>query len=451
MTDRLNTQEGRFAELRDLIQADAVDQAVSLFLNLHLGDQVEVFGFLEEEHRATLLHRMDVQDIARLFNTQDDDETLEAAEGLSTERLADVLDVMEPDEAADLLGDLHPEQAAQALQAMEESEDVLPLLHYPDETAGGRMTTDFVAIPQDQTSQEAIQALRDRSPEQEVRYYLFIVDEANRLVGVTGLRELVIALPGTTMSAIMNPEVLKVDAWMDQEEVARIMIQYDLSSLPVIDERGRLVGVITHDDVLDVLQEEATEDIYRLANVTDAELEPDSPVGEQLRGRLPWLFLNTLTALFAAWVISHFEDLIAQIAALAVFQTVVAGLGGNAASQSVAMFVRALAIGEIPSHQRFNVLMRQMWVGLLQGLAIGITVGLGVYLWRGNLVLGIVLGLALVGNLLLAGVVGTLIPVGLKAFGLDPAMAGTVLVTAITDSLGFLIFLSLASLFVNLL
>jgi magnesium transporter len=220
----------------------------------------------------------------------------------------------------------------------------------------------------------------------------------------------------------------------------------------VVNRRHELIGVITHDDILDVIQEEATEDIYMLASVTDAELEPDSPIIEQLKGRLPWLILNMLTALFAAWVISNFEDIIALVAVLAVFQSVVAGLGGNAASQSVAMFVRSIALGKVPTGKTASLLLRQMLVGLMQGMTIGIVVGIGVTIWKGNPYLGLVLGLALVGNLILAGIVGTLAPLGLKAIGQDPAMASTVLVTAVTDSLGFFIFLSLAKFFLpNLL
>jgi magnesium transporter len=247
----------------------------------------------------------------------------------------------------------------------------------------------------------------------------------------------------------MDEGVIFVDTWLDQEEVARVMVQYDLSALPVVDEEKRLVGVVTHDDILDVLQEEATEDIYRLASVSDFELEPSSPIIEQLKGRLPWLFLNALTALFASWVISNFEAIIAQVAVLAVFQSVVAGQGGNAASQSVAMFVRALALGNISREKTLPLLFRQMIVGLFQGVAIGLVVGIGVTIWKGNPYLGFVLGLSLVGNLILAGIVGTLAPLGLKAIGQDPALASSVVVTAVTDSLGFFIFLSLAKIFFN--
>jgi magnesium transporter len=253
------------------------------------------------------------------------------------------------------------------------------------------------------------------------------------------------------MDKIMDPEVIHVEAEIDQEDVARTMARYDLAAIPVVDENDRLLGVITHDDIVDVLEIEATEDIYRLARVANSDLQPDSPIAAQLQGRLPWLLLSTFAALFAAWVISRFESLIAQVALLAAFQSVVAGLGGNAVSQNMAMVVRSVALRKITTRQMWRVLMRQIFVGILQGLTIGIIVGIGVYLWVGNPFLALVLGLALLGNMIVAGIVGTIIPLGLHALGQDPALASSVLVTAATDSMGFLIFLSLAAYFLPFL
>jgi magnesium transporter len=452
MVDRQTTMEDVYAEIKAYLDQGQFKLAIQLFLDLHPNDQVEVFDFFSAEEKTEVLKRIDILATAQLFSLQEDQDTLEAAESISIDRLADILDEMAPDEAADLLLDLPPDQAAEALDQMEDAAEIIPLLEYPDETAGGRMTTEFIAISEDITANEAIDLLRKISPDSNVPYYIFVTDSRQKLTGVTGLRELVVSAPTTPVKSFMDEEVISVDAWMDQEEVSQVMAQYDLTALPVINRHGELIGIITHDDILDVIQEEATEDIYRLASVTDAELEPDSPVKEQLRGRLPWLFLNMATALFAAWVISNFEEIIAMVAVLAVFQSVVAGLGGNAASQSVAMFVRSIALGKVPSGRNLRLLLIQMLVGLAQGLIIGLIVGIGVTLWKGNAYLGLVLGLALVGNLVLAAIVGTLTPLGLKAIGMDPAMASTVLVTAVTDSLGFFLFLSLANSFLpNLL
>jgi magnesium transporter len=204
--------------------------------------------------------------------------------------------------------------------------------------------------------------------------------------------------------------------------------------------------MITHDDLVDVIEAEATEDIYRLANVADADLTIDSPMGLTLRRRLPWLYLSAATALFASWVISIFESIIAQVAILAVFQSVVAGLGGNTATQSLAIIVRAIALGEMETQRAWRTILKEGLTGLIQGLFVGAVVGFGVYLWKGNLALGVILGLALVGNMLVAGAFGALVPLALKALKQDPALASSVLVTTVTDSVGFALFLGMAAL-----
>jgi magnesium transporter len=229
------------------------------------------------------------------------------------------------------------------------------------------------------------------------------------------------------------------------------MKHYDLSALPVLNKQGHLVGVISHDDILDVLADETTEDIYRLASVSDAALEPESRLFLQLKGRLPWLLLNTITALIGSWVISNFGDLFVKVAVLAFFQSVVAAQGGNAASQNVAMIVRSLALGKVEPKKILPILLRQITVGIFLGVVIGLIVGVGVGFWQSNPYLGLVLGLALLGNMLVASIVGTLAPLILEFSGQDPALASSVLVTAITDIIGFLIFLSLASLFLPLI
>jgi len=425
-----------------------LEDALAILLELHPADRADVFNLLTYAEKSALFPLLDVPTTADLLEELEDEEVLEAIESLSPERLADVLDEMEPDEAADLLGDLTPEQASAALAEMEDAEEVIPLLGYPDQTAGGLMTTSFVALRRYTTTEQAIQFLRQVRPEIEIPNYLYVVDREKRLIGVVGFRELVISDPTVTMDSIMDPDVRYISVGTDQEEVARLMSRYDLAAVPVVDNQQRLVGVITHDDILEVVEEEATEDIYRLANVIDTDLDPQSPISEQLKGRLPWIYLNMVTALFASWVITNFEGLIAQVAILAAFQSIVAGLGGNTASQNVAMIVRALALGKIDPKRIWIVTIRQVLVGMLQGIAVGIVIGFGIALWQNNLYLGVILALAMVGNMVVAGIIGTLVPFGLRAIGLDPALASSVLVTAVTDSAGFFIFLSLASWFV---
>jgi magnesium transporter len=449
MTDQNDPIDFATDLIRRALEGQPDEETLAGLADLHPADLAEVFEQLDEDEQDQLIQLLDVPTTADLLEELDDDETLEAIEDLTPGRLADLLDEMEPDEAADILGDLPRAQAEVVLGQMEDADEVRPLLGYPDETAGGLMTTSFVALRRQTTAEQAIQFIREVSPTSDIPYYLYVVDRLQKLTGVIGFRELVIASPDTTMQEIMDPDVITVAVGVDQEEVARLMSRYSLAAIPVVDANERLVGVITHDDILEVIEEEATEDIYRLANVSDTELEPNSPLVEQVRGRLPWLFLNMLTALFASWVVSNFESLIGEIAILAAFQSVVAGLGGNSGSQNIVMVVRALALGRMDNKKIWEVLGRQVLVGLIQGLMVGSVVAVVITLLRGDFHLGLILLLAMTANMVVAAVVGTLVPLFLAKIGKDPAVASTILLTAATDSFGFFIFLTLASIFVR--
>jgi magnesium transporter len=434
-------------EIRTALEHGQILDAIAALIRLHPADRADAFSDLGDADQAALLPRMDISTMADLLEELEDDEAADVAEVLSTEVLADVLDEMEPDEAADVLGDLAPEVAAQALAEMEDASDVSPLLGYPDQTAGGLMTTSYIAFRPHTTAAQAIEFLRTISPDEETPYYINVVDKERRLVGIVSLIDLVVADPSKSVDTIMDPHVISVTVGTDQEEAARLMVRYDLAALPVVDDNGVLFGVITYDDLMDVLEEEATEDIYRLANVPHTDLSIDSPISLSVRRRLPWLFISALTAFIASWVISQFEPIIAQVAILAVFLSVVAGLGGNTATQSLAIIVRAIALGEISLSTSWRTILKEAFTGIIQGVAVGAIAGLGVFLWKGNLILGLILGLALTGNMLLAGITGTLVPLVLKALKLDPALASSVLVTSVTDSVGFALFLTLATIF----
>jgi magnesium transporter len=424
---------------------------LEIIRSLHPADQAKVFNELNQEKQEELLQKLEISEIADIFDELDDKQTLLAARNLPLPFLADIIDDMDPDEAADLLGDLPGQEVRKTISLLEEPEEILPLLRYPDETAGGRMTTDFLVLGPEDTAEAAIQYLRSTGWETDIPYYLFVVNQEKELLGLMGLRELVCADPDQEIKEIMSSHVVSVQAMEDQEEAAGVMKHYDLSALPVLNDKKQLVGVISHDDILDVLADETTEDIYRLASVSDSALEPESKLFLQLKGRLPWLLLNTITALIGSWVISNFGDLFVKVAVLAFFQSVVAAQGGNTASQNVAMIVRSLALGKVEPKNVWPILFRQITVGLLLGSVIGVIVGVGVGFWQSNPYLGLVLGLALLGNMLVASIVGTLAPLILEFAGQDPALASSVLVTAITDIIGFLIFLSLASLFLPMI
>jgi magnesium transporter len=446
--------ETALEQVRAALEDGRVDQAIAALKTLHPAVRADALADLPVADQAEVLDELSPPEAADILEDLEDAEAAELARRLPAETLADLLDEMEPDEAADVLGDLSPELRSSALAQMtaEQAEDVIPLLAHPDDTAGGRMTTEFQALRRQMTAQQAIEFLRTHQPDEESNYYLYVVDREQRLIGILGLRELVVADPVATIDSIMSQDVISVPATLDQEEAARVIQRYELPALPVVDAAGRLIGVISHDDLVDVIEEEATEDIYRLANVgAGGDLQVWSPLRQAVGRRLPWLYLNLLTAFLAAWVISRFEGTIARLAVLAVFQSVVAGMGGNAATQTLAIIVRGIALGEIEFRHAWRALVREAAIGLLHGVAVGVAVAIGAWLWRGIPALGLVIGLAMTGNLVAAGMAGTLVPLALKALKLDPALASAVLVTTVTDCVGFGLFLGLATLFLEYL
>jgi len=408
-------------------------------------DQADVFGELPPTEQDQLLPRLDLEDSADILEELEEEEAAEIATRLETEDLARILDEMEPDEAADLLGDIAPEQAAAVLAAMEEPEEIRPLLIHADESAGGLMTSARVVLHKEMTAEGAIAYLRATAPESDDVYYLFVVDQDVRLVGVVSLRQLVVVPPWTRVEEIMDSQIIHVQADADQEEAARLMARYDLLALPVLDHTGHLLGLITHDDLVEVLEEEATEDIYRLGGVLE-EHPPDVPIPAALRTRLPWLVLNLGTALASAAVLSLFEGTIASVAVLAAFFPIVAGVSGSAGTQTLTVTVRGLALGELDPHNGLRALLREMLIGLANGVAVGGLIALIALAWKGTPMLGVVVGLATLLNMIGAGIAGALIPVIMQVLRFDPALASPILVTTITDTCGYFIYLGLATL-----
>jgi magnesium transporter len=436
--------------IRSALEAGRVEEAIAALAALHPADRADAFTELDQDDRKEVMPRLEVEDAAELLEQLEDEQAAEAAAILPADRLADVLDEMEPDDAADVLGDLSPEQAASVIAQMDEEqkEDVVPLLAYEDDTAGGLMTSDVPHLRRQMTCQQAIDHLRQLHPDSETPYYLYVVDRNSQLIGIVGLRDLIVAEPNRTVDEVMNRDVISVRDGTDQEEVARRFTRYGLLAMPVVDDQGRLIGLIHSDDIVQVLEEEATEDLYRLNSVSsDGDLQVFSPIRHSVQRRLPWLLINLGTAFLAASVVSLFEGTIARLAVLAVFQSIVAGQGGNAGTQTLAMMVRGLAVGEVEFKDARRALLREAGIGVLHGLIVGACVAVGAYLWKGIPMLGVVIGLAMVGNMIAAGIAGTLVPLALKFFKLDPALASAVVVTAVTDCVGFGLFLGLATLF----
>jgi len=450
MTDPDDLLFEKLESIQTELANERLSGAVRILLQLHPVDRAEIFNLLDEEERGLLISALDIPATADLLEELDDEGTLEAVESLTTDRLADILDEMEPDEAADLLGDLPPEQVSEVLAQMEDADEVVPLLGYPDETAGGLMTTWYIALRRHTTAGQAIDFLRQVSPETEVPYYLYVVDRNKRLTGVVGLRSLVVAPADTRVESIMDPEVISVPAGTDQEEVVRIFSRYDLATLPVVDEQNRLVGVITADDIVEVMEEEATEDFLRLGAIETGPLV-DKPYWSQriydlVRSRFVWLLVLFIAETFTGTVLRHYEAELQAVVALSFFIPLLIGTGGNAGSQTVATVIRALALREVRTKDILRVWWREVRVGILLGVLIGVSGYLRSLLWGVDWQMAFTVGITLAVICTWATTVASLVPILANKVRIDPTIISGPLMTTLIDGTGLMIYFSLAAL-----
>ena len=412
-----------FSELQDKDR----EAAFSLLAERNGRLAMEAIAELGPEAGAALLATRPAEEIARLAQEIPSDDAAALIDNLPEELSSAVLDLMRP----------------------RESGVVENLLEYDEQTAGRIMNPHVFALNEDLTVGEAITELQTNR-DVEMVFYLYVVDERRHLVGVTSLRRLLLVSPETPLKRIMTADVISVRVDMDQEEVARQVASYNLLAIPVVDSENKLVGVITVDDVIDVIKDEATEDIYRLAGVSGDE-RVFTPARESLRKRLPWLGVNLATAFMAAGVVGLFEGTIERITALAVFMPIVAGMGGNAATQTLTVIVRGIALGELTWANSRKALWKEAAVGIGNGVALGLVAALVAWATRGDPVLGLLLCAAMIINMFVASTAGTLIPLGLRAAGVDPALASSVFITTMTDVFGFASFLGLATIFMRYL
>lgn len=354
----------------------------------------------------------------------------------------------DPDDAVTFIDSLPDERREQVMALLdpERQAAVREIINYPDGTVGRLMTTDFMALPPDTTAQGAIDKIRERG-ELESFFYLYVVDDDGKLVGVVPIRNLVIAPPARKLSDMMIADPIKADVFMDQEEAARIVAKYELLALPIVDEGGRLEGIITVDDVIDIIKEESTEDMYKMVGLAEED-RVFTPVSRSVKMRLPWTILNLVTATLAASIVGMFEGTLHEIIALVTFMPVVAGVGGNGATQTATVIIRAIALGELEFSSVWKAIVKQVSVNICIAIAAGAMIALAAGLWKSNPYLGLVLGGAMLLNLgLMAGFAGAVIPLLLKAMKLDPALGSGIIVTGLTDAFGFLSFLGLATIF----
>ena len=440
--------------VRRLLRVGATPNLLNLLQKQHPADLAQIFSELPDKERFAVFNVL-VERNGKL--------AMEALSELGPEGGAELLALRPAEEIARLAQEIPSDDAAALIDHLPEDlstavlELIRPkpgggvseLLEYEEKTAGRLMNPNVFALAEQLTAAEAITALQT-ARDVEMVFYLYIVDERRHLVGVISLRRLLLVSPDTPLKRIMTTDVYSARVDTDQEEVARQVASYNLLAIPVVDAENKLTGLITVDDVIDIIKDEATEDVYRLAGVSRDD-GPLTPPIDSLRRRLPWLLINLLTAFVASYVVSLFQGTVQQVILLAVFMPLVAGMGGNAGTQTLAVIVRGLALGELTWANARQALVKEGLVGIGNGVVLGLVGAILVALFTGNWVLGAILGGAMIINMFVAAVAGTLIPLGLRAANVDPALASSVFITTLTDVFGLLSFLGLATLFLRFL
>ncbi len=419
-----------------------LQREVAEFHETELADLIEA---LNQDQRLALVRLLGKEfDLAALTEV-DEAIRLEIVDALPNEDLAVAVQELDSDDAVYILEDMDAEDQEEILSRLPHEERIIlqRALKYPDESAGRRMQTEFVAVPTFWTVGQTIDYLRDEKELPERFSQVYVVDPVFKLSGAVDLDQILRTKRSVKIEDIKHETRHAIPVDMDQEEAAAIMQQYDLLSAAVVDENERMVGVLTIDDVIDVIQEEAEEDILRLGGVGDEELSDN--VFETAKSRWPWLFVNTGTALIASTVIGFFDATISQMVALAVLMPIVASMGGNAGTQTMTVTVRALATKDLDIYNAARVIRREALIGLSNGLIFALVVGLVASLWFADHNIGIVIGVALIVNLMAAAMAGILIPLVLQKAGADPALASSVFVTMVTDVVGFFSFLGFAT------
>ena len=436
--------------IRTHLDNDEVLDALAVFNDMRGADQAAVISVLDPEMQRLLFSQLDYETAGEILNHLDSDQAVELVTNADPITLSLWLDRADATVAAHILRAMPAERGMEILEGMTESDVVAPLLEHADDTAGGIMTPEFVALKEQTTAAEALSWLRKSGPEPRTMNWIFVTNLWNRLRGVVALSDVVLAKPDAKLRDLADPDVIYVLAGTDQEECARIMERYDISNLPVVDRETRLLGTIRLEDVVEVVEEEATEDMYYMVGLSEPERLVAS-VRASVQNRLPWLTLNLATVGLAAGVISLFESTIAQLAVAAAFLPVIAGQGGVGGTQTLTIMIRGLALGEIEFGAIKKALIKEALLGLINGAILGLVAGVLALMWKGSLVIGLALGVAMVGSMMVAGLSGVAIPMGLKLLRVDPALASVVFVTTITDVFGFLCFLGLVALLLPLL
>jgi magnesium transporter len=444
----------KITQVMNLIKARRWKEVGALFSTLLPADKSDLYESLDQEQQQAFLPVADAGDVADIIEQIEDQEAAELAESLTPEMLVQVLAEMAPDEAANLLGDIDADLRRQILTQLPAGDRIRALLRYPDDTAGGMMTSDFYLFPEKLTARELLQTLKSQPSHEEEIPYIYAVDEHGRLTGVIRLADLLRAHPQEPLRTIAKAQVVSIEADQDQELAARLLNRYDLLALPVVDDQGRILGVITADDAMEVLEEETTEDIYKRAGILAAKVRqaPSSdilvrgPVWRVWLVRVPFLLITMVGGMLAGAVIELFSGLLEAVVILTLFIPVIMDMGGNAGLQSTSIFIRGYVLGHIDPYQIGKHILRELTIGLGMGVLLGLIVGIFAMLWQGLPAIGLVVGLSLTLTIIIATFLGFLIPFSLTKMGIDPAAGSGPLITTVKDITGLFIYFGIASL-----
>ena len=435
--------------IKEALEAD--DSALKeLLTEYHASEIAIILEGLPQESRDRIINILPSDLASDVLSEMDAESHPERIlENLNPEKRSEIVEELDYDDATDIISQLPEEQQNEILLELDEEDasTIRTLLTYAEDTAGGIMNTQVLKLNGKSSKKEALDEVIRQSEEMEEFYTINVIDDDNVLLGIVSLKDIIKAKNSIKVAELIQVDFVYVLADTDQEEVAKLISQYNLTSIPVVDEEMHLLGRITFDDVIDVLEEENTEDILKISGVSEDE-ELAGNWREAVKSRLPWLVLNLGTAFLAASVIRYFHGTIAQLGIIAGYMTMIAGMGGNAATQALAVTVRRISLNDLTDNQAYRTVLKEFTVGLINGAVIGAIVLSFAYFYDLNPLLGLVVFLAMTGNLIIAGVAGSAIPLVLKRVGIDPAVASSIIITTFTDVFGFLLLLGMASRFI---
>lgn len=432
--------------IKQALEEDDV-KLLALIAEYHASEIAILFESLAQEDRERIISLLPAELASEVISEMDAEFHPEKLlENLHPERRSEIIEELDYDDATDLISQLPQDQQNEILEELDEEDatNIRSLLKYEEDTAGGLMNTQVIKINENLIKKDALDEIIRQSEEMEEFYTINVVNDKNILTGIVSLKDIIKARYSVKIKELIKPDFVYVKAETDQEEVAKLISQYNLTSIPVVDDHMHLLGRITFDDVIDVMQEENTEDILKISGVSEDE-ELAGNWKEAVKSRLPWLILNLGTAFLASSVIRHFDVTIKHLGILTAYMTIIAGMGGNAATQALAVTVRRISLTDLTDAQAYRAVLKEFTVGLINGATNGFIIFLFAVFYDSNPLLGLVIFIAMTGNMIIAGVAGSSIPLVLKRLGIDPAIASSIIITTFTDVCGFLLLLGLAT------